>query len=500
MSLPQHVSVAIIGSGFSGLGAAIGLQKAGRHDFVILERAEDVGGTWRDNTYPGVACDVPSQVYSFSFAKNPRWSRAFSPGAEIQAYLKQTTADFGLAPHLHFGTELLSTTWVPEAQHWIVETSRGTLTANVVVAATGPLSEPKLPALQGISSFAGTAFHSARWDHIWSAKGRRVAVIGTGASAIQFVPHVQAEAEQVLLFQRTAPWVLPRADRKVSGLEQRLYARFPMWQSVVRGGIYLGRESHILGFRFSPRLMRLAQKLAHKNLEQVSDPVKRAKLTPTFTLGCKRVLLSNSYYKALDAANAEIVTDPIVEVVPSGVVTQAADGTQTTHEVDTLLFGTGFAVTDPPIAARVHAFGTSLREHWQATGMQALHGLTISGYPNLFMLVGPNTGLGHNSIVLMIEAQVGHLLKALDALDAGGYATIEPRADVQATYNVGLQRQLAKTVWNRGGCSSWYLDEHGRNTTLWPTFTFTYRRELASFRLSEYVVQPRVAQAPEVAA
>jgi cation diffusion facilitator CzcD-associated flavoprotein CzcO len=286
----------------------------------------------------------------------------------------------------------------------------------------------------------------------------------------------------------------------VSGLEQRLYARFPMWQSVVRGGIYLGRESHILGFRFSPRLMRLAQKLAHKNLEQVSDPVKRAKLTPTFTLGCKRVLLSNSYYKALDAANAEIVTDPIVEVVPSGVVTQAADGTQTTHEVDTLLFGTGFAVTDPPIAARVHAFGTSLREHWQATGMQALHGLTISGYPNLFMLVGPNTGLGHNSIVLMIEAQVGHLLKALDALDAGGYATIEPRADVQATYNVGLQRQLAKTVWNRGGCSSWYLDEHGRNTTLWPTFTFTYRRELASFRLSEYVVQPRVAQAPEVAA
>ena len=500
MTLPQHTSVAIIGAGFSGLGAAIGLKKAGRHDFVVLERGEDVGGTWRDNTYPGVACDVPSQVYSFSFAKNPNWSRAFSPGPEIQAYLQQTTRDFGLAPHLHFGTELLSTTWVPEAQHWVVETSHGTLTATIVIAATGPLSEPKLPDLQGIHTFAGEAFHSARWDHDWSAAGRRVAVIGTGASAIQFVPHVQKDAEQVVLFQRTAPWVLPRADRKVSRLEQRLYARVPLWQSVVRGGIYLGRESHILGFRYSQRLMRLAQRLALKNLEQISDPVKREKLTPTFTLGCKRVLLSNAYYKALDAPNVDVVTDAIVEVVPTGVVTQAADGTQTTHEVDTLLFGTGFAVTDPPISGRVHAFGTSLREQWRAKGMQALHGLTVNGFPNLFLMVGPNTGLGHNSIVLMIEAQVGHLLKALDALDAGGYATIEPRADVQATYNAGLQRQLSKTVWNRGGCSSWYLDEHGRNTTLWPTFTFTYKRQLASFRLSQYVVSPPVAKDERTAA
>jgi cation diffusion facilitator CzcD-associated flavoprotein CzcO len=491
MTLPQHVRVAIVGSGFAGLGAAIGLKRSGRHDFVILERGDDVGGTWRDNTSPGVACDVPSQVYSFSFAKNPRWSRAFSPGAEIQEYLRSTADAYGLREHLHTRTELLSSTWVPQEQHWVVETSGGTLTADVLIAATGPLSEPSLPDIPGLDSFAGKAFHSARWDHDWSAKGRRVAVIGTGASAIQFVPHVQKDAEQVVLFQRTAPWVLPRADRAVSSLEQRLYARFPAWQTVVRGGIYLGRESHILGFRFSPRLMRMAQKLAVKNLEQVSDPVKRAKLTPTFTLGCKRVLLSNAYYRALDAANADIVTDRIVEVVPQGVVTEAADGTRTTHEVDTIVYGTGFSVTDPPVAARVHAFGQSLREHWAGTGMQALHGLTVNGFPNLFFLVGPNTGLGHNSIVLMIEAQVGHLIKALDAMDKGDYATIEPRADVQAAYNARLQRQLAKTVWNRGGCSSWYLDSHGRNTTLWPTFTFTFKRELASFTLSQYVVQPR---------
>ena len=216
MSLPPHVQVAIVGSGFAGLGAAIGLKKSGRHDFVILERGNDVGGTWRDNTYPGVACDVPSQVYSFSFAKNPRWSRAFSPGAEIQTYLQSTADSYGLREHLHTGTELLSTTWVPEEQHWIVETSNGTLTADIVIAATGPLSEPTLPDIKGLDSFAGKAFHSARWDHSWSAKGRRVAVIGTGASAIQFVPHVQADAAHVALFQRTAPWVLPRADRAVS--------------------------------------------------------------------------------------------------------------------------------------------------------------------------------------------------------------------------------------------------------------------------------------------
>ena len=501
MTLPSHVRVAIVGSGFSGLGTAIALKRAGRHDFVVLERAADVGGTWRDNSYPGCACDVPSHLYSFSFAPNPTWSRSFSPQPEIYAYLQRTAREFGVLEHVHLGTELLDATWVPERQNWRVQTSRGELTAEVVVLGTGPLSEPTTPDITGISRFEGTTFHSARWDHDWSAAGRRVAVIGTGASAIQFVPHVQKDAAELVLFQRTAPWVLPRFDRAIGAREQRLYARFPWLQRAARTAIYWGRESHIVGFRYQHKVMRLAERLARKNLEkQVTDPVLRAKLTPTFTLGCKRVLLSNSYYRALDQPNAQVITDRIVEVVPSGVVTEAADGTQTTHAVDTLIFGTGFSVTDPPVAKRIHAGGQSLAQHWASSGMQALHGLTVAGFPNLFFLVGPNTGLGHNSIVLMVEAQVGHLLAALDELDSGGYGALEPTVEAHETYNARIQSELAKTVWNRGGCQSWYLDEQGRNTTLWPTFTFTFMRELADFQAAEYVLHPRHDRAAEVPA
>ncbi len=492
-ALPSHVRVAVVGSGFAGLGTAISLKRSGRHDFVVLERADDVGGTWRDNTYPGCACDVPSHLYSFSFAPNPTWSRSFSPQPEIQAYLQRTAADFGVLPHVHFGTELLAATWVPERQLWAVSTNRGDLTADVLVTGTGPLSTPTTPDLKGISTFDGTTFHSAQWDHEWSAAGRRVAVIGTGASAVQFVPHLQREAAQLTVFQRTAPWVLPRADRAISRRERALYARIPLLQKAARGSIYVGRESHILGFRFNQALMRAAEKLARTHLaSQVSDPVLRDKLTPHFTLGCKRVLLSNTYYRALDRPNADLVTDRIVEVVPEGVVTVAADGERTTHEVDTLVFGTGFSVTDPPIAGRLHAAGQSLREHWKTAGMQALHGMSVAGFPNLFVLVGPNTGLGHSSIVLMIEAQVRHLLQALDAMDAGGPGALEPRPEVQAASNAALQSSLAKTVWNRGGCSSWYLDSAGRNTTLWPTFTWQFRRELARFDLAEWVAHPAV--------
>jgi cation diffusion facilitator CzcD-associated flavoprotein CzcO len=485
------VAVAIVGSGFAGLGTAIGLKRAGRHDFVVLERAEDVGGTWRDNSYPGCACDVPSHLYSFSFAPNPRWSRSFSPQPEIHAYLQRTARAFGVQPHLRFGAEVLSTDWDADTQRWTVTTTRGTLTADVVVVGSGPLSDPTTPDVKGLSSFGGASFHSAQWDHSWSAAGRRVAVIGTGASAIQFVPHLQKEAAALLLFQRTAPWVMPRFDRQISAWEQRLYARIPLLQRVVRTAIYWGRESHIIGFRYDQRLMRVAERLARRNLARhVPDPVLREKLTPTFTLGCKRVLLSNSYYPALAQPNADVVTDRIVEVVPSGIVTEAADGSRTTHEVDTIVFGTGFRVTDPPVASRIHVNGVSLKEHWGAGGMQALHGLAVAGFPNLFFLVGPNTGLGHNSIVLMVEAQVGHLLQALDVL-ATGYGAIEPRASVQEDYNQRLQVSLRKTVWNRGGCQSWYLDSRGRNTTLWPTFTFTFMRQLARFTAADYLLHPR---------
>lgn len=488
-SLPAHSPVVVVGSGFAGLCAAIALKESGREEFVVLERGDEVGGTWRDNTYPGAACDVPSHVYSFSFAPNPTWSRSFSPQPEIQTYLRRVAEQFDMLPHLHFGVNVLSATWDETERRWELSTTAGDLTADVLVAGTGALSEPTLPDLKGLSTFEGTTFHSARWDHSWDSAGRKVAVIGTGASAIQFVPMIQPDAEQVVVFQRTAPWVLPRVDRAISRTERRLFARFPGLQRAVRTAIYWGRESHLIGFRFHRGLLRMAQKMALKQLEhQVSDPALRAKLTPTFDLGCKRVLLSSTYYPALTAPNSTVVTDRIVEVVPTGVVSEAPDGTRTTHEVDTIVFGTGFHVTDPPVAEHIHAGGVSLADHWAAKGMQAYKGLTVAGYPNLFFLTGPNTGLGHNSMVLMIEAQVGHVIKALDAMKAGGHAVLEARQDVQDAYNRDLQKSLSRTVWNTGGCTSWYLDKHGRNTTLWPTFTFRYMQQMRTFDPSEYVV------------
>ncbi len=487
--MTEHSPLVIVGSGFSGLCTAIQLKRSGRHDFVVLERGDDVGGTWRDNTYPGAACDVPSHLYSFSFAPNPTWTRSFSPQPEIHAYLQRVAEEHEVLPHCRFGVTLLSATWVPEQQHWALSTTAGDLTTDVLVAGTGALSEPTLPDIKGLSTFEGTTFHSARWDHSWAAEGRRVAVIGTGASAIQFVPEIQPDVAQLYVFQRTAPWVLPRMDRPIPPRARERYAKHPGLQRAARTAIYTFRESQLIGFRFHRGLLKLGERLARQQLaRQVPDPVLREKLTPRFDLGCKRVLLSNTWYPAVTAPNCDLVVDRVVEVVPQGVVTEATDGTRTTHEVDTIVFGTGFHVTDPPVAERVHAFGRSLAEHWQEHGMQAHRGLTVAGFPNLFFLTGPNTGLGHNSMVLMIEAQVGHLVKALDALRDGDYAVIEPRADVQAAYNERLQEHLAKTVWMTGGCTSWYLDEHGRNPTLWPTFTWRYRQEMRRFDLSEYVV------------
>ncbi len=499
-SLPSHVEVAIVGSGFSGLGAAIGLKRSGRHDFVVLERAGDLGGTWRDNSYPGCACDVPSHLYSFSFAPNPAWSRAFSPQPEIQAYLQRTAEQFGVLPHVYFGAELTDATWDSDVSRWRITTRRGELTADVLISATGPLSEPSIPALPGLETFAGTTFHSAGWRHEHDLTGERVAVIGTGASAVQFVPHVQERAARMTLFQRTAPWVLPRRDRAISPKERRLYAALPLAQKVARSAIYWGRESWIFGFAVRPAVMELAEKQALRLLhKQIRDPQLRAKLRPTFRLGCKRVLLSNTYYPALAQPNAEVVTDRITAVAAHAVVSTDEAGRRTEHPVDTIIFGTGFHVTDPPVAGRIRGRdGRTLAEHW-AGGMQALHGLTIAGFPNLFFLVGPNTGLGHTSIVFMIEAQTRYLIAALDAMTTGGITALEPKRDVQDAYNADLQRQLAGTVWNDGGCASWYLDPSGRNTTLWPTFTFSFWRTVRHFDLTEYRTVRSASRRPVVA-
>ncbi len=483
-NLPStHVQIAICGAGFSGICAAVRLRQGGFFDFVVLERAHEVGGTWRDNSYPGCACDVESHLYSFSFAPNPSWSRIFSPQAEILDYLRRCAADLGVLPHVRFGHEVSEAAWNETEQRWHIQTSQGEFTAEVLIGGMGALSEPLVPALPGLHVFKGKVFHSACWDHEYALEGKRVACIGTGASAIQFVPAIQPRVQKLSLFQRTPAWVMPRMDRAVPARTQALFRAAPFAQKLVRAGIYAQREAFVLGFRH-PAIMRRLEKLLLRYLEKnVPDPVLRAKLTPHFRMGCKRILISNDYLPALNQANVAVVTDAISEVREHAIVT--ADGQE--HEVDAIIFGTGFQVTDMPFAHRLRGrHGQTLYDAWQGSP-KAHYGTTVAGFPNLFLLLGPNTGLGHTSVVLMIESQLELVLGALKHRRKHGYASIEPRADAQARYNEELARETHGTVWASGGCASWYIDKTGRNSTLWPRFTFSFRRR-CRYRASEYVL------------
>ncbi|HEV7207818.1 MAG TPA: NAD(P)/FAD-dependent oxidoreductase [Mycobacteriales bacterium] len=491
-SLPAHVGVAIVGTGFAGLGMAIRLKQAGRDDFVVLERAEDLGGTWRDNSYPGCACDVPSHLYSFSFAPNPRWSRTFSGQAEIWSYLREVTERAGIGPHLRFGAELLQAAWDQTVQVWRIETARGAMTADALVAGMGPLSDPAVPHLPGLTSFAGRTFHSAAWDHSDDLSGRKVAVIGTGASSIQFIPQIAPRVEALTVFQRTAPWIMPRRDRRVTAIERFIYTHAPAAQRAMRAGIFATREVLVLGLTGRAALLAAFEKQALKHLRaQVGDPALRATLTPRYRLGCKRILISNDYYPALARDNVQVATDTITEVVPTGIRTE--DGT--VHEADTLIFATGFHVTDMAVGDRVRGIGgQSLDDVWQGSPTAYL-GTTVAGFPNFFLLVGPNTGLGHSSIVYMIESQVPYIVQALDHARRCGPVDVRP--EVAQAYNAKLQRQMSGTVWTDGGCKSWYLDRHGRNSTLWPDFTFRFRRLLRRFNPADYRQHPRRVEATE---
>ncbi|MFA4928154.1 MAG: NAD(P)/FAD-dependent oxidoreductase [Patulibacter sp.] len=497
LPIPSEVRVAIVGSGFSGMGVAIGLLDDGERDFVMLETASDLGGTWRDNTYPGCACDVPSHMYSFSFAPNPDWSRSFASQPEIWRYQLDVAERYGLRDYLRTDAEVLGATWDAAAQRWTVETARGTVRAQFLVSGTGPLCEPRYPEIPGMDSFEGTAFHSARWDHDYDLKGKRVAVIGTGASAIQFVPAIQPDVAKLTLFQRTPAWVLPRPDRPISTAERFAFRHVPFATRAARLSIYVRNELFLLPFRYVRAMRRLPHRIGLQHLErQVQDPVLREKLTPTYDVGCKRTLLSNSYLKSLDQPNADVITSGIREIRANAVVDQ--DGVE--HEVDAIIYGTGFHVTDQPIADRVRGNdGLLLAEKW-APGMEAHKGTTVPGFPNLFMMVGPNTGLGHNSIIYMIESQVHYLLQTLRTAHHQRIGALEPRQDVVDAENEAIQKRLQGTVWNDGGCASWYLDDRGRNTTLWPDFTFLYRRELRTFDPAEHVLTPAVEQAEPVLA
>jgi cation diffusion facilitator CzcD-associated flavoprotein CzcO len=488
-SLPVDVEVAIVGSGFSGLGMAIRLEQAGIRDFIVLERGDDVGGTWHFNTYPGCACDIPSHLYSFSFAPNPDWSETYSGQPEIRDYLRRCVEEFGVRSRIRLGCELLAAAWDDESGRWRLQTSRGAVSARVLISGAGPLFEPRFPDLPGLERFHGVAFHSARWDHGYDLSGKRVAAIGTGASAIQFVPAIQPTVQRLHVFQRTPPWVVPHRNRQVTRIERNVYRALPAAQRLVRGATYALREALVPGFVSRPRLLGLVEGLARRHMRaQISDPDLLARVTPDYSIGCKRILPSNDWYPALGQPNVELVTDPIQEVRESSIV--GADGIE--REVDAIIFGTGFHVADMPIGRLVRGRdGRSLDEVWEGSP-RSYRGTATAGFPNLFLLLGPNTGLGHNSMVYMIESQIAYVLGALSAMRERDAGSIEVRPEAQAAYNDWIDARMPQTVWSTG-CSSWYFDSNGRNAALWPDWTWRFRQRTAWFDDESYELRPRSA-------
>ncbi len=479
----DHVTrVAIVGSGFAGLGAAIRLRRAGIEDFVILERAQSVGGVWRDNSYPGVACDVESHLYQYSFAPNPDWTERYSPGQEIWNYLERCATEYGLRGHIRFGVEVTEARWDEASASWNLETSGGRWNASVLVSAVGGLSAPSMPSLPGLDTFQGPVFHSARWDPDAELRGKRVAVVGTGASAVQIIPSLQPIASRLVVFQRTPAWVVPRHNGPISARARRLFDRFPLTQRFLRTRIRPQRELFGIGFRH-PRILRFLQGISRRHLHKaVKDPALRAALTPNFTMGCKRILVSDDYYPALAEPNVDVIPRAAVEVRPHGVV----DGGGIEHTVGAIVFCTGFEVAEAPFNRQVRGRGgRTLSEHW-AGSPKAHLGTTVNGFPNLFLMQGPNTGLGHSSVLLMQEAQFDHLVNAVRHMDRHGITILEPTDKAQAEFIEGVDRGMQRTVWMRGGCRSWYIDSTGRNSALWPGTPGEYRRRVSSFRPQEY--------------
>ncbi|HEX2129496.1 MAG TPA: NAD(P)/FAD-dependent oxidoreductase [Solirubrobacterales bacterium] len=494
---PAHSRIAIVGAGFSGIGMGARLLQEGIDDFVVLERADELGGTWRDNTYPGCQCDIPSALYSYSFAPNPDWSRAYPLQSEIRDYLHRCARELGVVPHIRLGHEVTGAEWDEAEQCWRLETSKGRLSANILVGGMGGLTEPAVPDIPGIGAFEGAMFHSAQWDHEHDLSGERVAAIGTGASAVQFVPMIQPMVGRLHLFQRTPSWVMPDPDRRVSDFERDLYRRFPITQRALRAALYAMHETTVLGTIVDRRLSTVFEQIARQHLKrQVADPELRAKLTPNYTLGCKRITMSNTYYPALTQPNAEVVTDPIREIRARSIVT--ADGTE--REIDTLILGTGFKVFDNPSFDRVRGRGgRSLRDVWQGSP-RAYLGTAIAGFPNLFLLVGPNSAGGYNSIIFTSEAHINYVVRAIKAMERRGIGAIEVRREAYEEFTRETERRLEDSVWNKGGCASWYLDQNGRNGVWWPGFTWRLWQRTRRFDAGNYLAEPAPARAEPVAA
>jgi cation diffusion facilitator CzcD-associated flavoprotein CzcO len=489
-----HVhEVAIVGAGFAGLGMAIRLKQRGTTDFVLIERGEEVGGTWLSNSYPGCQCDIPSNLYSFSFAPNPDWDRAYPMRDQIFEYLRGCADRFGVRPHVRLNSELIDAHWVADGQHWELETSTGPLAARVLVIAPGLLSEPFTPSLPGLEHFKGNAFHTAVWDHSDDLAGKRVALIGSGASAIQVVPEIQPIVERLHLFQRTPPWVIPHPDHAVTRGMRELYRRVPPVQKVPRAAVYAAVESMAPGLKRDRRWARWQALNARLHLRrQVPDAELRALLTPDYEIFCKRILLSSRWYPAIQEPNVDLVSSGVRELRERSIV----DGDGVEREIDTLVLATGFRPAELPIAERVRGRqGSSLADVWGGSP-EAYLGTTVAGFPNFLFLYGPNVNLAHSSMVYMLESQIAYALDALETLRRTGAAEFHLHPEVQAAYNDELQERLADSVWNTGGCSSWYFDRNGRNSIMWPGFTFEYRRRTKHFDAAAYRLEPRAAATP----
>jgi cation diffusion facilitator CzcD-associated flavoprotein CzcO len=480
----HDTSIIIVGAGFGGLGMAMRLKEKGMDDFVILERAADVGGAWRDNTYPGVACDVPSHLYSFSYMPKADWSRVFSPGGEIWEYLRDCAKKSGLVPHIHFGAEVQKAEWDATSRRWLVQTPLGIWRAQYLITATGVLADASLPEIPGIDGFTGTAFHSSQWDHSLDLKGKRVGIVGSGASAIQIVPEMAKTVSELVVFQRSAPYIVPRPDRAYTEVEKRSFARLPSKMEALRSEIFWTGEYMFAQRRAVPAFVAEARKMAADHLaNQVSDPELRKALTPHYEIGCKRVLIANNYYPAFTQKHVTLETSALASV--EGGTAIAVSGTK--YDLDVLIFATGFEAPEPPVAHHIYGRdGVKLADQWDQ-GMQAYDSTAVPGFPNMFMVLGPNTGLGHHTMVFMIEAQADYILGALDHAKANAYEVMEARPEAEAGYLADIEARSAGTVWVDGGCTFWYRDPRsGRLTVLWPDFAYAFRDENGTFHPEGY--------------
>lgn len=477
------VDVAIVGAGFAGLAMAGALRRAGRDDVVVLERADDVGGTWRDNTYPGVACDVPAHLYSLAAHPNPGWTRTFASGGEIQAYLRDVAAREDLGDRLRLRTPMLGATWVAADAVWRIDTGADEVVSRSLVLACGRLTEPHVPAISGLETFDGALFHSARWDHDVDLAGKRVAVVGTGASAVQLVPELARRAAHVTLFQRTPAWIVPRGGGDIPPEERTQLAAHPGDLARLRAQLYAGGEARFASRSGDAVASRAARAIALGHLHaQVADPALRAALTPDYAFGCKRVLLSDAFYPAV--ASDAVTLEPTALAAVEGTSLTAASGAR--HDADVLVLATGFASTEQPYADLVRGEDDTLAAHW-AEGMTSFGSTVVAGFPNLFVLNGPNASLGHNSAVLMAEEQAAYVVRALAERDRRPERVLRVRPDAETAYTDEIAEAAASTPWLTGGCRNWYVDgRSGRLTLLWPGTVQAFHERLAATDGSEF--------------